>query len=475
LAIREPDSVVETDDPELRRARDRVGKTLRGKWRLDRLIGIGGMAAVYAATHRNGLRGAVKMLHLPLSLAGDVRDRFLREGYAANRVAHPGVVRVLDDDTAEDGAIFLVMELLEGQTVDARAEATAGQVLDPGEVLAIADAALDVLAVAHDRGIIHRDIKPENLFLTKTGELKLLDFGIARLRELGSVRATTTGSTMGTPAFMPPEQASGRWNLVDGRSDIWAVGATMFTLLTGRLVHEEQTPQLIMAASMTKPAPPLASVTRSAPNALAAIVDRALAFEVDERWPNARAMQQAVRAAQLELGGSRGALTPKSLPATAAPLKWRSAPKLDPTELAPPVHGTTSPVSTAAHKKTSGARTPAVLFLIGAVVALVGGGFFIARLAKTSPAASAEASADAAPITALPAPTETASSTPNVAPAPTAVAAAAPSAPETATPSASSSAEAPRAAPRHAPVVQRPKPPAPTPTPTPTHKHEGIF
>ncbi len=119
-------------DPTTQRALARVGIVLREKWRLDSLLGVGGMAAVYAATHRNGKRGAVKMLHLELSGDADARKRFLREGYAANAVDHPGAVSVLDDDVAEDGSVFLVMELLEGSSVDARAASRPGRKLDAG-------------------------------------------------------------------------------------------------------------------------------------------------------------------------------------------------------------------------------------------------------------------------------------------------------------------------------------------------------
>ncbi len=228
-------------DPTTQRALARVGIVLREKWRLDSLLGVGGMAAVYAATHRNGKRGAVKMLHLELSGDADARKRFLREGYAANAVDHPGAVSVLDDDVAEDGSVFLVMELLEGSSVDARAASRPGRKLDAGEVLAIADQLLDTLVVSHAKGIVHRDIKPENLFLTKAGHVKVLDFGLARLRDLNlgskGQRMTATGSVMGTPAFMPPEQALGNWDSVDARTDLYAVGSSMFCLLTGRFVH----------------------------------------------------------------------------------------------------------------------------------------------------------------------------------------------------------------------------------------------
>jgi eukaryotic-like serine/threonine-protein kinase len=280
-----------------------VGLVLRGKWRLDGLLGVGGMAAVYAGTHRNGKRGAVKMLHQELSAEEDVRKRFLREGYVANAVGHPGAVSVLDDDLAEDGSVFLVMELLEGQTLEARASAAPGGRLPAAEVLAAADQLLDTLAAAHDKGIVHRDLKPDNVFLTRDGKVKILDFGLARLQDAqpGS-RMTQTGTAMGTPAFMPPEQALGNWAEVGPRSDLWAVGALMFTLLTGRLVHTADTLNKLLLAAMTRPVDPLRNVMPGAPAELAAVVDRALAFDTGSRWPDAAAMRAAVRRAAGALG-----------------------------------------------------------------------------------------------------------------------------------------------------------------------------
>src|ERR1019366_5679317 len=202
------DEMTATHEERVVRARARVGSVLNAKYRLDRVVGVGGMAAVYAATHlRNASRVAVKVLHPEMAADSNVRARFLREGYAANSVEHPGTVRILDDDSAEDGTVFLV------------------------------DQVLDVLATAHDKGIVHRDIKPENLFLTRAGTLKLLDFGIARLIE-APVTATRPGGIVGTPAFMAPEQVLGK--AVDAQSDLYAVGATAFALLSKRYVHEAE-------------------------------------------------------------------------------------------------------------------------------------------------------------------------------------------------------------------------------------------
>ena len=289
--------MTDPEDDTTKRARERIGKVLRDKWRIDGLLGIGGMAAVYAATHtNNGKKVAIKLLHPEVLSNPEARSRFLREGYVANKVGHPGTVQVLDDDVDDDGSVFLVMELLDGESFEAR-RVRSGNLMPAIDVLKIADRVLDVLAMAHEKGIVHRDIKPDNIFLTRDGGVKLLDFGIARLRDSMRRATMTSGGAIGTPAFMPPEQARGRWNDVGPRTDIWALGATMFTALTGHLVHEAETVNELLLAAMTKPAPPLATFLSGVPVTVSAVVDRALAHEMDARWPDARTMQSMVRMA----------------------------------------------------------------------------------------------------------------------------------------------------------------------------------
>ncbi len=271
----------------------RIGTVLKDKWRIDARLGRGGVATVYAATHRNGNRVAIKVLNREVARNADIRGRFLREGYAANAVAHPGVVRVLDDDTTPEGQPFLVMDLLTGELVDERRLRKGGR-LPLIEVLRIGDQVLDVLAAAHEKGIIHRDIKPENIFLCATGEVRVLDFGIARMRQAAAGEMTATGMLLGTPEFMSPEQANGVQDAIDLLTDIWAAGATLFTLLSGHAVHEAATTTAQILAVVSQPARSLASVVNDVPAAVIAVIDRALAFDKRARWPSARAMQRAL-------------------------------------------------------------------------------------------------------------------------------------------------------------------------------------
>jgi eukaryotic-like serine/threonine-protein kinase len=288
--------MVAADEELVARAQARLGAVLNEKYTLDRVLGIGGMATVYAATHRNGKEFAVKVLHADLSMRTETRTRFLREGYLANRISHPGAVAVLDDDVSDDGAAFLVMELLQGQTIEALWESQRCRL--PLQLVAgIGLQLLDVLAAAHTRGLVHRDIKPGNLMLTPEGTLKVLDFGIARLRDMAHTHTTQTGMVLGTPAFMAPEHAMAKSDEIDAQTDLWAVGATLFTLATGELVHEAENTQMLLVKAATVPARSLAKLMPTAPPALIAVVDRALAFEKSDRWANATAMQTALREA----------------------------------------------------------------------------------------------------------------------------------------------------------------------------------
>lgn len=278
----------------LTRVQQRVGTMLRRKYRLDALLGVGGAGAVYAATHRNGTCVAIKILHPELAVRADMRARFLREGYVANKIQHRGVVRLLDDDDAEEEkTVFLVMELLHGESLEARWERR-GRSLPLAETLRYVDDILDILAAAHEQGVVHRDVKPDNVFLTNEGALKILDFGIARL--LDGSGATRSGEVFGTPAFMPPEQATGRVREIDARTDLWSVAAVTFTLLSGEYVHEATSATLQMIFAGTQPARAMASVLSTIPPLVASVVDRALAFRPADRFSSAREMQHALRA-----------------------------------------------------------------------------------------------------------------------------------------------------------------------------------
>ncbi|MDB5213084.1 MAG: serine/threonine protein kinase, partial [Myxococcaceae bacterium] len=185
----------------------RVGVVIKGKWTVEGLLGVGGMAAVYAASHRNGQRAALKILHADFAREKTICERFLREAYVSNKVNHSATVQVLDDDMTEQGEPFLIMELLLGETVR-DAWKKCGRTMPIGRVLQICERVVDCLASCHAINVIHRDLKPANIFITNEGEIKVLDFGVAQMRDATSER-TATGTALGTPAYMSPEQAMG--------------------------------------------------------------------------------------------------------------------------------------------------------------------------------------------------------------------------------------------------------------------------
>lgn len=296
-------------DEDKEHAQARIGQVVGGGYRLTRLLGTGGMAAVFAAQGPTGQEVALKLLHDHMHRRLDIRRRFLREGETANRIAHAGIVKIIEQSKEGDREAFLVMELLQGQSllgaIRSGAVGTAG-------VLDVLDQVLDALSAAHSLGIIHRDLKPDNLWLTPEGRVKVLDFGIARVLDgVPKDQRTKTGITLGTVPFMSPEQALGKPEGVDARTDLFALGALAFRILAGRSVHEADTDAGLLVAMATQPAPPLCSVAPQIPKEVGAVIDRALAFYKEQRYPDARAMQADVRAL-------RGGHAPSALAALAS-------------------------------------------------------------------------------------------------------------------------------------------------------------
>jgi serine/threonine-protein kinase len=279
-----------------------VGKVLAGRWRIERVLGVGGMGSVLLGRAGDGSQVALKVLHPALNANAEVRKRFLREGFIGNALAGadaiPGVARMLGSGETEDGVAYLAMEVLEGETLFDRM-AREG-VVPAAAVLALAEEVLDALVAAHARGVVHRDLKPENIHLGADGRVRMLDFGIARVLDgiegLPEKTATATGMIIGTATYMSPEQATGLVSEIDGRADLFGLGATMFRLLSGRPVHGDISETLEVIAAATEAAQPLASVAPGVPPDVAAIVDRSLAFVKHHRYPNAEIMRGDVRA-----------------------------------------------------------------------------------------------------------------------------------------------------------------------------------
>ncbi len=273
----------------------RTGSLVAGRYRLLRVIGEGGMGAVFEAEDLagGGLHVAVKLIKPEFITSTEVVGRFQQEAQTVASIGHPNIVRVLDAGSDDDGP-FLVLELLHGETL---CDVMERRALSFREALTIAAGTVDALRAAHELGVVHRDIKPENIFLLGSGDrptaVKLLDFGISKiLSERAAGGLTRVGTAVGTPDYMSPEQAGG--GRVDGRADLWSMGAVLYQAITLQTPFDGETYQQLLSRIMLYPHTPLQHYAPSAPPPLCALIDRALAKEPSQRYANAGEMLQAV-------------------------------------------------------------------------------------------------------------------------------------------------------------------------------------
>jgi serine/threonine protein kinase len=278
----------------------RVGSIVGGKWVLQRLLGSGSTSAVYEATPTmpttmddNDERVAIKILHPHLCRDEIVVKRYLREAYVSNTIRHRSLVRVREDGVCEN-SVYLVLDLLEGETLEDRRLREGGRLaLDT-----IAPLCLEVMSAVsavHSVGVVHRDLKPQNVLLTTAGELKLLDFGTARVFDVeGETPVSIEGLVIGTPSFMSPEQARGERARIDAQSDIWSLGATLFTILSGEYVHVGRGAHQRLLAAASRPPRSLHSVAPWLDLRVVAVVDRALSFKKEDRYADIASMKIAL-------------------------------------------------------------------------------------------------------------------------------------------------------------------------------------
>ena len=280
-----------------------IGQTLK-HYRLDSVIGQGGMGVVYRAQDLRLQRPvALKLLPTELTADAERRKRFIFEARAAARISHPAIAQVFDVDE-EKGTIFIAMEMVEGKTV--RDLIANGQL----DLLGAIDIALQVssgLAKAHEAGIVHRDIKPANVIQTPEGHVKILDFGLAKLRaeegltttigqgvqDLSTMTQTQIGIVKGTPAYMSPEQVKGE--AIGARSDLFSLGVMLFEMATGKLPFDRATPTEVMHAVMFDQTPVIHTFRPTLPGDLQQIVSRCLKKTPADRYPDARALMEDLR------------------------------------------------------------------------------------------------------------------------------------------------------------------------------------
>lgn len=270
---------------ELNRRAQVRGETL-GPWRLLDVLGRGGMATVYRAvpeaTLDAGEAVAVKVMKPEYS----ERERFLREYRVTRDLSHLGIVRVVDGGVTDEGVLYIAMELIEGQPLE--------ELIPPGglpvsEALSHFHSLLDALAYAHARGIVHRDLKPRNVMITRKGRVKLMDFGLARGADLSKI--TDTGTLMGTPAYVAPEQIAGGREL-DARTDQYALGVMLFELVTGRRPFESPQPMAVLMAHLKESPPSPREFRPDLPATVEAVILRLLAKAPEDRYPDVSALQR---------------------------------------------------------------------------------------------------------------------------------------------------------------------------------------
>jgi serine/threonine-protein kinase len=257
-----------------------------GPYRIESILGKGGMAVVYRAQNVAGEWVALKVLFPPPGAGPEVLARFEREARTAARLRHSGIVHVLEAGQ-EWGYAFMAMALIEGPTLADRLAQVGA--LDETSAADIAWQIADVLDYAHRQGVVHRDVKPSNILLAETGQVLLTDFGVAQA--LDDLTLTRTGYTVGTPAYMAPEQTSSN-QPVDGRADLYALGVVLYQMVTGRTPFRGSTPQ-VLHAHVYEPPPPPSTVAAVSP-AMESIILKALAKEVGQRFQSGAAMAQAL-------------------------------------------------------------------------------------------------------------------------------------------------------------------------------------
>jgi serine/threonine-protein kinase len=276
------------------------GSVLAGKYRVERLLGEGGMGWVVVATHLQlEQRVALKFMHaVHANEHPDAVGRFLREARAAARIQSEHVARVSDVGTLDNGAPYLVMEYLEGQDLEALLQSRRPIPLTMAVDYAMQ--ACEGLAEAHAAGIVHRDLKPANLFLARRSDgsvrVKLLDFGISKLASAGGVPEvgmTSTQALMGSPLYMSPEQLRSSKN-VDRRADIWSMGVILYEMFGGRSPFEADTLPEVCARIMAEPPPALGSIKPELPPALDGVVTRCLEKDPVRRFPDVASLAQAL-------------------------------------------------------------------------------------------------------------------------------------------------------------------------------------
>lgn len=277
---------------------DYVGTILNERYRVEQLLGEGGMGAVYLGRHvLIGKKVAIKFLHSAFSRNESVVRRFMREAKVTAEIGHANIVEVLDFGISPSGEPYLVMEYLEGESLSDLLKRTGPVSTDAAVGIMIP--VLRALEAAHNKGVVHRDLKPDNIFVIPNQDelptVKVIDFGISKRSTAEDEKLTQTGTILGTPAYMSPEQVRGASDL-DHRTDLYAMGVILYEMLTGALPFKGQNYNEILLKVVTEPPRPASELNSDLPQEVLAIIDRALSKDPGERHQSAAEMIEALGA-----------------------------------------------------------------------------------------------------------------------------------------------------------------------------------
>jgi predicted Ser/Thr protein kinase len=289
-----------------------IGRVIKGKYKIYDEVGAGGFATVYLGRNMDTNEiVAIKVLGEQFTREPRYVERFRREAGLAERLRHPNIVRILDHGV-ESGMNFLVMEFVEGLTLDKMIARRGGMPVD--EVLSYVEQTCAGLQAAYEAGVVHRDIKPANLMITPSGTVKIMDFGIARMETMSGL--TQSGIFMGTPRYISPEMATGAG--ADIRSDLYALGLLTYEMLTGKAPFDADNPWAVLRQQIEVQPEPLHEIRPDVPPWLEAIIMRAIAKDPDKRFQTPAGMQAALKTRSAVSGGA-GAVAPVAVPPTAPP------------------------------------------------------------------------------------------------------------------------------------------------------------
>lgn len=372
-------------------ANNLTGKTISNRYIVEEILGQGGMSSVYKGTDPNLKRVvAIKVIHSHLSSNADFVQRFEEEAAAVAQLRHHGIIQVYDFNR-DDDLYYMILEFVPGETLQDHLKRLndSGRKLSHSQAIEYMASICDAVDYAHQRGMIHRDIKPANLMLTTTGQVILMDFGIAKI--VGGTRHTATGAVVGTAMYMSPEQIKGEQP--DRRTDVYSLGVTLFEMVSGRPPFDANSAMTLMMMHINDPIPNIKSLNPDVPDALVAIINKALAKDPNNRYQTTAQMAAALRnalsastssplATMMEdatfMSPGRGTTIEKPIAGTYVENTPIIPARGTMIETSPPSPSYSAPVAPSAPKRKASMAMPVIAAVVIGLLCLTGVGIFAA-------------------------------------------------------------------------------------------------